>query len=58
MTAVRGLSPHESDFAALLTKLQTACGAGGCVQADGVEVQGDHAERVRELLRGIGYRVN
>jgi translation initiation factor 1 len=58
VTVVRGLSPQESDFAAILTKLQTACGAGGSVQADSVEVQGDHAERVRELLRGMGYRVN
>jgi translation initiation factor 1 len=57
VTVVRGLSPAESDLAALLTQLQTACGAGGSVQAGTVEVQGDHAQRVRELLRGMGYRV-
>ena len=58
VTVVRGLSPQASDFTALLTNLQSACGAGGSVQADTIEVQGDHAERVRELLRGMGYRVN
>lgn len=57
VTVVRGLSPTESDLTALLTKLQTSCGAGGSVQADCVEVQGDHAERVRELLRTVGYQV-
>ncbi|WP_425618236.1 translation initiation factor [Anatilimnocola sp. NA78] len=57
VTVVRGLSPTESDLAALLTKLQTSCGAGGSVQTDEIEIQGDHADRVRELLRTIGYRV-
>ena len=58
VTVVRGLSPKETDFAALLTKLQTTCGAGGSVQEDSLELQGDHADRVRELLRGMGYRVS
>ncbi|QDU26784.1 translation initiation factor Sui1 [Anatilimnocola aggregata] len=57
VTVVRGLAPTESDLPALLTKLQTSCGAGGSVQADAIEIQGDHAERVRDLLRTIGYRV-
>ncbi len=57
VTVVRGLSSTASDFAALLTKLQTACGAGGSIQGESIEVQGDHAERVRELLSGLGYRV-
>lgn len=58
VTVVRGLSPVESDFSALLTKLQTTCGAGGSLQTDTLELQGDHAERVKELLRGMGYRVS
>ena len=57
VTIVRGLSPAASDFAALLTKLQTSCGAGGSIQGETIEVQGDHAERVRELLGSLGYRV-
>jgi translation initiation factor 1 len=57
VTVVRGLSPTESDFAALLTKLQTTCGAGGSIQDDTLEVQGDHAARVRETLLALGYRV-
>lgn len=58
VTVVRGLVPGESDFATLLTKLQTGCGAGGSIQENTLEVQGDHAERVRELLRGLGYKVS
>ncbi len=58
VTVVRGLLPQESDFAALLTKLQTSCGAGGSIQEETIEVQGDHAERVREQLRALGYKVS
>ena len=57
VTVVRGLSPTESDLTALLTQLQTSCGAGGSIQEDAIEVQGDHAERVRSFLKGLGYRV-
>lgn len=58
VTVVRGLSPIESDFTALLTKLQTTCGAGGSIQDDTLEVQGEHADRVREQLRALGYKVS
>jgi translation initiation factor 1 len=58
VTVVRGLSPAESDLAALLTQLQTACGAGGSVQDNGLEVQGDHAQRVRAFLQDLRYRLD
>lgn len=57
VTVIRGLSPRESDLASLLSKLQTSCGAGGSVQDDAVEIQGEHVERVRVLLTGLGYRL-
>jgi translation initiation factor 1 len=41
----------------LLSQLKTACGAAGSVKDDLLEMQGDHLERVRGLLMGIGYRV-
>jgi translation initiation factor 1 len=55
---VCGLSPDESDLPALLTKLKACCGAGGTIKEDLLEIQGDHLERVRDLLTKIGYRVN
>ncbi len=57
VTLVAGLSPEESDVAALLTKLKTLCGAGGTVKEDTLEIQGNHAQKVRECLTEIGYRV-
>jgi translation initiation factor 1 len=57
VTVVRGLAAEENDLPALLGRLKAACGAGGTVKDDLLEIQGDHLERVRGLLAGIGYRV-
>ncbi|HTI51282.1 MAG TPA: translation initiation factor [Planctomycetaceae bacterium] len=57
VTAIRGLSAEENDLPALLTKLKTACGAGGTLDGEALEIQGDHRDRLRTLLAEIGYRV-
>ena len=57
VTAVGGLSPEESDLPALLGDLKAHCGCGGTLKDGQIEVQGDHADRVREFLTGRGYRV-
>ena len=57
VTLVRGLALDADALAALGKRLRMACGAGG-TQKDGVlEVQGDHAERVVELLKAEGWTV-
>ena len=57
VTIVWGLDPQANDLASLLSQLKAACGAGGSVQDDQLEIQGDHGQRVREKLREIGFRV-
>lgn len=57
VTVVRGLSEPDSDMPDLLTQLKNACGAGGTLKDDTLEIQGDQLDRVRELLTAIGYRV-
>lgn len=57
VTVVRGLSAEESDLSELLARLKTACGAGGALKDDLLEIQGNHLDRVRDLLAEIGYRV-
>jgi translation initiation factor 1 len=57
MTVIRGLSAADSDLPALLTRLKNACGAGGTITEDVLEVQGAHLDRVRSELQKIGYRV-
>ena len=57
VTVVRGLLADQNDLPALLGQLKAACGAGGTIKDDVLEIQGDHIERVLGLLTGIGYRI-
>ena len=57
VTVIRGLPAEENDLPSLLVTLKTACGAGGTLKDDLLEVQGNHLDRVRDLLAGFGYRV-
>ncbi len=60
MTTVDGFDPDltdASDLQALASDLKKAVGAGGTVTDGHVEVQGDQADRVRELLQERGYSV-
>jgi len=57
VTVVRGLPESGNDLAGLLTQLKTGCGAGGALKNSEIEIQGQQLDRVRELLRAIGYKV-
>lgn len=57
VTVVRGLAAADNNLAELLTRLKNHCGAGGTVKDDELELQGDQATPVRELLQKMGYRV-
>jgi translation initiation factor 1 len=57
VTLVRGLALDAEAIAAVGKRLRTACGSGGTVKDGVVEVQGDHCERVIELLKQDGWTV-
>ena len=57
VTVIRGLPAEGNDLPALLTRLKSTCGAGGSLKDAVLEIQGDQRERVRGVLRGIGFRV-
>ena len=57
VTVVRGLDTTGNHLPELLTLLKTKCGAGGTIQDDAIEIQGQHLERLRAELQTIGYRV-
>lgn len=57
VTVVYGL-PRNSGFLKDLTQdLKRTCGTGGAATEDGVELQGDLRERVRDALVKKGYLV-
>jgi translation initiation factor 1 len=50
--------PQNGDFLKELSQeLKRACGTGGTVVDDGVELQGDVRPRVRDVLAKRGYVV-
>lgn len=56
VTVIRGLAA-DNDFADLLKHLKNACGAGGAIDGDTLEVQGKHAETIQRILTERGYKV-
>ncbi len=57
VTVIRGLLAADNDLPALLKSLKSSCGAGGSCDGDELEIQGEHIERLRELLKAKGFRV-
>lgn len=57
VTVARGFRHDPGTLAALAKELKKACGAGGTVQGDAIEVQGRHLEEVAARLEAKGYRV-
>ena len=57
VTVLTGLEPQPAIIAKLFTKLKSACGSGGTIRDDSVEIQGDHLDKICKILAEIGYRV-
>ena len=56
VTVIRGLAAENNDLPGLLKTLKNHCGAGGSIQEDAVEIQGDCRERVQRHLSEIGFK--
>ena len=56
MVVIEGFDP-DADLKSLASTLKSALGTGGTVKEGRIEIQGDHAGRVRELLEENGYTV-
>lgn len=55
-TVVRGYVGSADDLAALGKELKKSCGVGGTSKDGEIIIQGDHRDRVVELLTKAGYR--
>ena len=50
--------PNNAEFLkSLATELKKACGTGGTIAEDTVEIRGDYLNRIRQLLMSKGWRV-
>ena len=57
VTVIRGLRERGPALERMAGELKRLCGAGGTIKDGGIEIQGDHRERVAEWLRARDYRV-
>jgi translation initiation factor 1 len=57
VTVIRGFFHTADDLEALAKKLKAACGAGGTVKDDCIEIQGDHRQKVAGMLQKEGFKV-
>jgi translation initiation factor 1 len=57
VTVVYDLPHNEAFLKDLSQKLKRACGAGGAVVRNTVEVQGEQRDRVRDVLQRLGFVV-
>jgi translation initiation factor 1 len=57
VTVASGFEHTPDSLAKLAATLKKKCGSGGTAKDGEIEIQGDHAARVGEELRKLGYRV-
>ena len=57
VTLVKKLILSEDDLKALAKKLKQECGTGGTVKEGVIEIQGEHREKIADVLQKLGYKV-
>lgn len=56
VTLVKGFRGSEEDLRELATLLKSKCGVGGSAKDGEIIIQGDHRERVVDILLKNGYK--
>ena len=55
VTLISGFQHRPDTLTALAKTLKAQCGTGGTAKDDTIEIQGDHAQKLLELLQARGY---
>lgn len=56
VTVISGFQASAETLASLLKQLKTQCGAGGTAKENEIEIQGDHAPKLVQILAQLGYK--
>lgn len=57
VTLLKNLILSDDDLKALLKKLKQECGTGGTIKNGMIEIQGEHREKIANILRNLEYKV-
>lgn len=57
VTVISGFQHQPETLAKLLKQLKAQCGSGGTVKEQNLEIQGDHRQKLVEILTKLGYKV-
>jgi len=57
VTLVTGFVGDESDLKDLGKTLKTKCGVGGSAKDGEIIIQGNHLQKIKDILSKLGYRV-
>lgn len=56
VTVITGLQLELETMTTLMKQLKAQCGAGGTVKDHEIEIQGDHAQKILQILIKLGYK--
>lgn len=56
VTVITGFQHGPDQLNALAKQLKAQCGTGGTVKDDTIEIQGDHGDKLVQVLTGKGYQ--
>jgi translation initiation factor 1 len=57
VTIITGFQTQPETLTKLLKQLKTQCGSGGTVKENTLEIQGDHRQKILQILTKLGYKV-
>ncbi|MBP5976978.1 translation initiation factor [Brasilonema sp. CT11] len=56
VTVITGFQSKPETLQALLKQLKAQCGTGGTVKDNEIEIQGDHKQKILEIVTKLGYK--
>lgn len=56
VTVIRGFQTQPTTLTDLLKQLKAQCGTGGTLKDNTLEIQGDHKQKIVQILLDLGYK--
>lgn len=56
VTVISGFQSKPEALATLVKQLKTQCGTGGTLKDNEIEIQGDHTQKLLQILTQLGYK--